>query len=133
MSWFNQKIYTKDEVDVCSCTSIELPSQFQIGEGVWLNIQHSDGVVENIRAIVAGVSIGDYHEIKYDLFFHIGNDFFIRVNGFSNEFRGSISKIGEHVECDGLVPINNNISNNLCNKESSKPVLTLIHSSLNLY
>lgn len=95
MSWFNQKIYTEEEVR--ESTVGEIPANFEVGEDVWLHVFDRDGKPSQIPAIIAGINISGWHEIKYDLFFNIGNGFYSRVDGF----RGYITKPGEHIDIDG--------------------------------
>lgn len=114
MSWFDHKIYTEEEV--LTSGSEPVPANFQIGENVWVHIVNDKDQHAALNAFVAGITISDMHEIRYDLFFKIEGKFYVRVNGF----RGYITKPGETIDEDGgLVDITH-----LDLKQ--KPILTLV-------
>lgn len=95
MSWFNQKIYSEEEIRIG--TAMELPCNFQIGTDVWLHVFDENGTASVIDSVVAGVNVSSMHQITYDLYFKIGDRFYVRVNGF----RGFVSKVGEYLDVEG--------------------------------
>ncbi len=130
MSWFNQKIYTEEEVR--SSSSGELPCNFQVGTNVWLHINDEMGTASVIDAIIAAVSIGANHEIKYDLYFQIGEQLYVRVN----DFRGYISNVGEYLDKDGglvsaeeIMMVLNNVGINKIQEPTHKTHLSIVKTN----
>ncbi len=120
MSWFNQRIYTPNEIKELS-TVETLPCKYQVGEEVALNIFDEESKCYQIPCVIVAVTISDMHEIRYSLAFELANGLYIRQDGF----RGYISKRGEVIdENGGLIEVN--LIQSLLESEVKSPKLTLV-------
>lgn len=124
MSWHGEKIFDETEVKVGSC---EIPSHLQVGAEATLGIQlDEEGLhIEQIPCRIAGVNIGYYHKVEYDLAFEVAKGYWVKVCGF----RGWVSPLGEATDTNGGLigadELKSDIDDYL---KSQKPKLSIVPS-----